>query len=258
MPSGLKYKSNQTICAASGKRDEIKRLLLNSFIVTTVCQNHHTYINIILLPSTCLSPQVIKINQKKLSQQLPGAVNSVFTYCTGHLWGLGKKYHLNKNMYILHIHSTAPFSSCCTIYILWGSLQPKEPSVNLKAASCREWMFALWLPSCGHRNLSCSMFTALKQIHLGRGNLLAIPWAARGNLELWLTKRQVVVSLWTDQPNPQPCAPKYWWERMKLSSSQVLHGFSTAEAAADSAFSRAWKQPLVVVINDIVKSSFDD
>lgn len=78
------------------------------------------------------------------------------------------------------------------------------------------------------------------------------------NLELWLTKRLVVVSLLTAQPNPQPCARKYWWERMKVSSSQVLHGFSAVGAAADSAFPRAWKVFLVVVSNEIVKSSFDD
>lgn len=162
-------------------------------------------------------------------------------------------------MYILHIHSTAPFCTCWTIYILWGSLQTKEPSANLKAASCREG--GCLLCDChlvAHRNLSYSMFTAPKQIYLGRGNLLAIPWAVRDNLELWLTKRQVVVFLWTAQSNSQPCASKYWWEKMKASSSQVLYGFSTAGAADDSAFPRAWKLSLVVVINDIIKSSFDD
>lgn len=44
------------------KEAEMKRSLLTSFIVTTLCWNHHTYISIILLPSTCLSSKVMEIN----------------------------------------------------------------------------------------------------------------------------------------------------------------------------------------------------
>lgn len=43
-PLGLKYESNQMICAASAEKAEIKRPLLNSFKAATARQNHHTQI----------------------------------------------------------------------------------------------------------------------------------------------------------------------------------------------------------------------
>lgn len=114
-PSGLKYESNQTICAASDERAEIKRPLLNSFIITTVCWNHHTYISIILLLSTCLSPKVMKINWKKLPQQLP-EFSEQYIYMLYHaLNDISSLKSINKHMYILHIHCPVPFSTCYTI-----------------------------------------------------------------------------------------------------------------------------------------------
>lgn len=173
-----------------------KRPLLNSFIVTTACWNQHAYISITLLPSTCLSPEVMKINWKEWPQQLPASVNSTFTCCATRLWVLVKKYHLNKHC-TFYIYIAQYLSLPARPFLFYRYLCHSRSSVNLCHASCRDgvsWKFALRLPSCGHRNLSSSAFTAPKQIRLGKGNLFAIPWAVRDNLGLWLSKGQVVLS----------------------------------------------------------------